>query len=259
MPKASHHIKTLLQSFRNEELVDLCHNFAKKHKDFEAFIVENASETVATHKSLGEWQEDLAAILKKGMGRSKKVRITRLEKAGLKAFAQMSESNLSKGNLQDALIMNLALIEGLLSIVIAHDGGRWATPLSKRLVKYLFEAKDRFDSSIKLANPQRQKRQPILRALYRIWLNQAHSLQLAEEVLTAQELMGYAPNDEDQIYLQLIIKESMPGITKEYNRKKSHSGWKYFIPGQFDKEHPVGKKYQQIQTLKEELQNMTKV
>jgi hypothetical protein len=259
MVKKAHHIKTLLQSFRSEDLVNLCHDFAKQHKDFEAYIVENASETVATHKSLGQWQEDLARILKKGMGRSKKVRITRREKAGLKAFAQMSESNLAKGNLQDALFMNLSLIEGLLSIVIAHDAGRWATPLSKRLVKYLFESKDRFDSALKLANPQRQKRQPVLKAIFRIWLNQAHSLQLVEEVISTQDLLNYSPNDEDQIYLQLIIKESMPGITKEYERKKSHSGWKYFMPGQFDKEHPVGQKMGEIIALKKYLQEATKL
>lgn len=253
------HLRVILQSFQQEQLVELCEKFARSNKLFEAFLLENSSEVVATHKSLDDYRSEVEEIITKATGRSKKIKITRLERAGLKAFAQMSESNLVKGNLQDALFMNLSLMEGLMNALVANAKSTWNAPPVTKLVKYLSEVKDRFDSALKIANPTRQNRQPILRVLLFIWLNQHLARQLSAQIITTQTLLAYAPNDDDQIYLQLLLKEQMPALQQEAHRLKTRSGWRYLIPGQFETDHPIGRRFAQVVALESHLKKLTSV
>jgi hypothetical protein len=284
MPKLNP-LRTLIQSFTHEDLVSVIEKFGRKNKPLQAFLTEHSTTIVDTHKSLQEWREELNKLVQKSSTPKRKVaKISRLERNGLKSLIQMSESMLKKGNLADALNLNLALLEALQNVVIANTKVKWNTPPIKKILKYFTETQARFDSAIKLANPLRQKRQPILKVLLTIWINQhqineiylsplsrgdvstARRLDGHKEtegfggaVVSNSDLLAYAPRDEDQVYLLMLLTESLPQLESNYERFKSRSAWRFLNIRQFNQEHPSGKQYQKALGLKSQLEKMTKI
>lgn len=238
MPKINY-IRALIDSIDDAKLKLFVEEYAKKNKNFEAFLLEKSGKAVDTGKSYDDYREELSKILKKCRTRRGYVKVTRLKNAGMDSFYKLMNSHFNNGNFLTALWISLALMEMMQEAVLMNTKYKWGNRPYKSFEKILLECRDKFDSAYKFVKPNRKDRKNIFQTLVRCWWRE-NERKGEHSYFEIEDLFRYVERDEDLLAIQIAIGDIKPRASElDKKNKKKIGSWKKVWSGYFpNMDHP---------------------
>lgn len=218
MPKLNY-IRGLLDGMDEEKLKNIIESYSKQDKSFEAYVIDQSGQAVDTGKSYEDFHEETQKLLSKCTSRNGFVKVTRLKKAGLDSYQKMLQAHFSNENFITALWMSLALSEMLHSAILMNTRYRWANKPYKSFEKMLAEARELFDSCMKVTDVSRKRRGIIFKALLNCWWTERQR-DYDHHYFEVDDVFKYAERDEDYVSLQLGLQE-LPDFHKIEKKKNA--------------------------------------
>jgi hypothetical protein len=225
MPKYDY-LKGVVEQLSESVLRDLVEAYAKKDKDFEAFLLEESGIVVETGKNYEDYREEMMKILDKCSSRKGFVKVTRLRNAGMGSYEKLINSHFQNQNYRTALWMCLAFMEMMHGAILQNTRYTWASKPYKTFEKIFLQTQEQFETCFEELELSREKRPIVFDSLLRMWWKERER-PYEHRYFQSEEILKKAKRDEDLLALHTTLqpfKEEAERI--DQRQRKQVSAWK---------------------------------